>query len=56
MLRARAIASLVGRIISMSLALGPVARFMTRALYASLLTRQAWCDLFTHLTGRARGS
>ena len=30
--RARAIASLVGRIISMSLALGPVARFMTQPL------------------------
>ena len=38
MLRARFIASLVDRIIAMSLALGHVARYMTRALYALLLT------------------
>ena len=44
MLSARCIASIVGRIISMGLALGSVARFMTCALYALLLTRQAWCD------------
>ena len=30
---AKTVASLIGRIISMSLALGPVARFRTRALY-----------------------
>ena len=53
MLRARFIASLVGKIISMSLALGSVARFMTRALYALLLTRQAWCDRLP-LTSEAR--
>ena len=29
----------------MSLALGPVARFRTRALYALLESRQAWCDV-----------
>ena len=43
-LRAKFIASLVGKIISMSLALGPVARFMTRALYSVLETRSAWCE------------
>ena len=52
-LLARTVASLIGRIISMSLALGPVARFKTRALYALLESRQAWCDvlLVTHDAG-----
>ena len=45
-LKARIIASLVGIIISMSLKRWSVARFMTHALYALLLTRQAWCDMF----------
>ena len=54
MLRARFIASrLVDRIIAISLELGPVARFMTRALYALLLTRQAWCDMLP-LTSESR--
>ena len=44
-LLAKMVASLIGRIISMSLALGPVARFRTRALYALLESRQAWCDV-----------
>ena len=35
------IASIVVKMLSMSLALGPVARFMTRNLYES---RYAWCD------------
>ena len=43
-LQARCIASIVGKILSMSLALGPVARFMTRNLYALLEFRYAWCD------------
>lgn len=43
-LHARAIASIVGKIISMSLALGPISRFMTRSLYAVLESRQYWCD------------
>ena len=47
-LRARFIASPVGRNIATSLALGPIARYTTRALYALLLTRQAWCDICTH--------
>ena len=29
----------------MSLALGPIIRFMTQASYALLLSRQAWCDM-----------
>ena len=44
-LRAKFIASLVGKIISMSLALSPVARFMTQALYSVLETRSPWCEL-----------
>ena len=44
---ARDIASLIGRIVSMGLALGPVARFMTQALYALLETRLAWCDMLS---------
>ena len=42
---AKQLASIVGRIISMGLAIGPVIRFMTRSLYAGLETRQAWCEL-----------
>ena len=44
-LAAKAIASLIGRIVSTSLALGPVTRFRTRALYALLESRQVWCDV-----------
>ena len=40
-----ALASLVGNIISMSLAIGQVARLMTRNLYVVVLSsRQDWCD------------
>ena len=46
-LKARQLASIIGKIISMSLALGPVARLMTRSMYAILNTRQYWCQLFT---------
>ena len=42
---AKTVASLIGKIVSMSLALGHVARFRTRALYALLESRQAWCDV-----------
>ena len=41
---ARSIASITGKIISMSLALGPVARLMTRSLYVLLNSRQSWCS------------
>ena len=44
---ARQLASIVGRIISMGLAIGPVSRFMTRSLYAVLETKYGWCDLLT---------
>ena len=40
---ARQLASAIGKIISMSLALGPVARLMTCSLYATLNRRTAWC-------------
>ena len=38
----------------MSLALGPVARFMTRALYSVLETRRAWCDILSVPTRQER--
>ena len=41
---AKRLASIVGKIISMSLAFGPVSRFMTRSMYAVLQSRYAWCD------------
>ena len=44
---AKRLASIVGRIISMGLAFGPVSRFMTRCLYAVLESRYAWCDVLT---------
>ena len=37
----RSIASVIGKIISMSVAVGPVSRLMTRSLYASLNSRQS---------------
>ena len=43
-LPATVLASLTGRIIAMSMALGQVARLMTRGLYALLNTRRSWCD------------
>ena len=43
----RLLASLTGKIISMLVALGPVARLMTRGLYALLNTRQTWCDVLS---------
>ena len=42
---ARKLASIVGRIISMGLAIGPVCRFMTQSMYALLETRQSWGDV-----------
>ena len=38
------LASLIGKIMSMSLALGPVTRLMTRSLYGVLNSRVAWCQ------------
>ena len=37
--------TLVGKIISMGLAIGPVSRFMTRSVYSLLETRDTWYDL-----------
>ena len=42
---AKVVASLIGKNVSMSLALVPIARFRTQALYALLESRQAWCDV-----------
>ena len=47
MLAARQLASIVGKVISLSLAVGSVARFMTRSLYALLNHRQSWNDILT---------
>ena len=41
---AKVLASLIGKIVSMSLALGPVTRLMTRSLYATLNSRGSWCQ------------
>ena len=41
---AKQIASLVGNIMSMSIALGPVARLMTRSLYTLLNNRRSWYE------------
>ena len=46
-LSARFLASIVGRIVSMGLAVGPASRFMTRSLYAVLESRQMWCGMLT---------
>ena len=45
-LHAKLLASVVERLISMGLAVGPISRFMymMRSLYAVLETRQSWCD------------
>ena len=42
-LPAKQVASLIGTIMSMSPALGPVACLMTRSLYAILNDRTSWC-------------
>ena len=44
-LDARFLASIVGKIISLSLAVGPVARFMARGMYSMLNQRRWWSDL-----------
>ena len=46
-MQARLLASLIGKIMSMSLALGPVTRLMTRSLYAALNSKSAWCQKLT---------
>ena len=44
---AKVLASLAGKIITMSIALGPVARLMMRGLFALLSTRQSWYETLT---------
>ena len=44
MVGARVLASIVGQIISMSLAIVPVAHLRTRALYQAINSRQFWSD------------
>ena len=41
----REMASIVGKIISMCLALGPITRFMTRSLYSVINAWQSWCQM-----------
>ena len=41
---ARLLASVIGKITSRSLGLGPVTRLMTCSLYANLNCRTAWCQ------------
>jgi len=43
-IKAKSLASITGKIISMSIAMGPVTRLMTRSMYALLNTRQFWCQ------------
>ena len=45
LLAARNVASIIGKIIAMSLALGPIARFMTCGLYALVNNRHSWCHV-----------
>ena len=44
---AKQLASLIGKIASMSPALGSVTQLMTRNLYATLNSREAWCHKVT---------
>ena len=43
-LPARSLASITGKLISLSIALGPVTRLMTRSLYTLINTQQSWCQ------------
>ena len=40
---AKLLASAIGKIVSMSLALGPVTRLMTHSMYSVLNSRVSWC-------------
>ena len=46
-LPARSLASITGKLISMSIALGPVTRLMTRGLYALINIHNSWCHTLT---------
>ena len=43
-LPARHLASITGKVISMALALGTIARLQTRSLYALINTQNTWCQ------------
>ena len=43
-IRAKCLASILGKVVSMSLAFGAVSRFMTCSLYALLESRQSWFE------------
>ena len=43
-IKAKALASIIGKIVSMSLGLGLVTRLMTRRLYSLLNSRHYWCE------------
>ena len=51
--QARHLASITGILLSMSLAVGPVSRLMTRAMYALIESRVSWCDQLS-VTGEVR--
>ena len=53
---AKQLASVVGSIISMSLAIGPVSRFMTRSVYSLLETKHSWCPVLLNATVNRFGS
>ena len=42
--KAKFLASMLGKIMSMSITFRPVSRFMTRSLYAVMESRQSWCE------------
>ena len=44
-LKARDLASIIGKIISMALATGPVSHLVTRRMYALLNSRMYWCQM-----------
>ena len=46
-IKAKSLASITGKIISMSIAMGPVTRLMTRSMYALLNARHFWCQNLT---------
>ena len=45
--KAKSLASIAGKIISMSITIGPVMRLMTRSMYALLNTQHFWCQNLT---------
>ena len=51
---ARSLASLIGKILSMGMALGPVARLMTRCMYVALEGWTSWCGML-HVTDEVQG-